>query len=251
MGKIMRYITVILFTLGIILSIGGFLLDKADKVPVVLKIATPEYSDGLDAFNELMNRGPCINEDVKGFFTLAKLSLSAMKGDLSNVTIIKICRTGTITSFGNTVKSGASLNVTINIKQTFQGVAAGPWLDVLKSAGLMNRGQCIKEGDNGFSNLSNLTQSVLGGNISNSEIVKICGTGAITSYDDTVSSAGLIIVTNKEQTLNWFSYELEPLLKNLGENSLLVASVMVFSVGIILNISSFIIERRKDKNKKN
>lgn len=248
MGKMMRYITVILFTLGIILSIGGFLLDKADKVPFVLKIVAPKYSDGLDAYNELMNRGPCINEDEKGFSTLAKLSLSAMEGDLSNTTIKKICRAGAITTFGNTVKSGSSLEVTINTEYTYEGVGTVPWLDVLNMDRLTNRGQCIKEGDNGFSNLANLTLTNLGGNVSNLKIVKICGTGVITSYGDNISGAGLIIVTNKEQTLDWFSYELEPLLNKMGENSLLVASIMIFSLGIILNILSFIIERRKDKN---
>lgn len=251
MGKMLRYITVILFTLGIILSIGGFLLDKADKVPFVLKIFAPEYSDGLDAFNELMNRGPCINEDEKGFSTLAKLSLSAMEGNLSNITIKKICRTGAITTFSNTVKSGSSLEVTINIENTFEGIGTVPWLNVLKMERLMNRGQCTKESDNGFSDLANTILTNLGENISNLKIVKICGTGVITNYNNNVNGAGLIVVTNKEQTLDWFSFELEPLLKNSGENSLFVASFIIFSFGIILNLLSFIIERRKDKDEEN
>lgn len=72
------------------------------------------------------------------------------------------------------------------------------------------------------------------------------------SYNNTIKSgAGLKVILNREQHLDWYSYELEPHLKNLGENSLLVASVLIFSIGIILNISSFIIERSKDKNEKN
>lgn len=255
MVKMRSYITVVLFTVGLILSIGGFMLDKADKVPFVLKIAVPEYSDGLNAFDELMNRGPCIKEDDKGFFTLANLALSAMEGNISktNVKVIKICRTGEPrTTIGNSLKSGVPINITINIELPIEMVSTRP--DILKSYGLMKRGQCLKEGVDGFSTLANLTISALGalGDVSNAKIVKICDTGAITNYNDTMkSSEGLNVIINREQTLEWFSYELEPLLKNLGENSLFSASATVFSLGIILNILSFIIERRKDKNENN
>lgn len=329
MVKIRCYITVILFTLGIILSIGGFLLDKADKIPFVLNIAAPEYSNGLDAFNKL-NQDSCITQDDKGFFTLGNLALSQLQPvnysyfvwddvpndnqrliefliqnfgidwaktakivkyevsntiivyteknhlslqlndektkvnlkiddgrtyefiawmkngklniyDISNVTISKICQNGW--SVYSTGKSGGVLNVAINIERTIEGVSYRP--DILKNYGLMNPGQCIKEGDNGFSTLANLTLSALG-NLSNEKIVKICETGVMPS------GVGLKVILNKEQNLDLYGGDLEQPLKNLGENSLLVASGLIFLIGIILSISFFIIERRfKDKNEKN
>lgn len=244
MNKILSYISVILFILGTILSIGGFMLDKAEEVPFVLKIVAPEYSDGLNAFDELINRGPCISERDNGFSTLANLALSAMQGNHSNISISKICRTGSLTSFGNTVKSGASLDVTINLEQTLEGFSS--LIEILERDGLLNRGQCLNEADKDFSPLANLSLSSLGENISNVKIMKICGTGSITKYNG-VDVAGLLIELNREQNIEWFSYELEPLLKDIGEKSLFFASVTIFSVGIILNILSFIIERSKDK----
>lgn len=115
-----RYIKIFLIIFGIILLSAAFFHDNAKKLPFVLKIVASDYAIGIKAFDELMNRGPCIKEGDEGFSVLAGLTLLAGKGDVSKVKIVEICRGGAALLFPKTggTKGGAILEVTTNTGQT-------------------------------------------------------------------------------------------------------------------------------------
>lgn len=250
MVKILRYITVILFTLGIILSIGGFLLDKADNIPFILRIAAPQYSDGLAAYNELVNKGSCIQEADIGYSTLSTLTLTVLEGNISSVKIVKICQGGFTSSFGKI--ENIALDISINEEQILSG--SSYILETrLKNNELKNQGLCIQEGDMDFSTFADLKFWSLDRNVSNVKITKICLKEPVSGYNKTVEGKNtpLEITINRDQTIYLSGFELESRLENLKQKTLLVDSGIIFALGTILYILSFIIEIRKDKNEKN
>jgi len=94
--KTMKPSAMVLFILGILLTVGAFLGDKADNVPFVLSLVAPEYTEAQFGLVELEKKMALSPED-HGFQSLANIFLARLAKDnspdrLAGVFITKIER---------------------------------------------------------------------------------------------------------------------------------------------------------------